>query len=257
MLLHLSFKLQIGKTKVFLRAGQIAELDAHRAEALGHSAKIIQRKVLAYQSRKKYLMLQSASTEIQAFCRGNTCCIPLIFLGSDLVSGLISLFPQDMLHVVSLSPWEEKLLLWEFRSRPGLIYARQPIKGCVFQLFMFRLVCVQGLLELNFNTERREERQSLFKQVWNLILMTVIFHLFWASITCKLLIPQSQVRRFFCRRRFLRMKKAAVTTQCGWRVKVARRELLKLKMVSLLNFYEMSWIFNMFVNKWFLCLPGC
>ena len=31
------------------------------------------------------------------------------------------------------------------------------------------------------------------------------------------------------------MKKAAVTTQCGWRVKVARRELLKLKMVSLLK----------------------
>ncbi|XP_013636824.1 PREDICTED: myosin-10 isoform X2 [Brassica oleracea var. oleracea] len=62
---------QIGKTKVFLRAGQMAELDAHRAEALGHSARIIQRKVLSYQSRKKYLMLQSASTEIQAFCRGH------------------------------------------------------------------------------------------------------------------------------------------------------------------------------------------
>ncbi|KAF8092561.1 hypothetical protein N665_0411s0021 [Sinapis alba] len=62
---------QIGKTKVFLRAGQMAELDAHRSEALGHSARIIQRKVLTYQSRKKYLMLQSASTEIQAFCRGH------------------------------------------------------------------------------------------------------------------------------------------------------------------------------------------
>ncbi|EFH57530.1 hypothetical protein ARALYDRAFT_321053 [Arabidopsis lyrata subsp. lyrata] len=62
---------QIGKTKVFLRAGQMAELDAHRAEVLGHSARIIQRKVLTYQSRKKYLLLQSASTEIQAFCRGH------------------------------------------------------------------------------------------------------------------------------------------------------------------------------------------
>ncbi|XP_056844387.1 myosin-10-like [Raphanus sativus] len=62
---------QIGKTKVFLRAGQMAELDAHRTEALGHSARIIQRKVLSYQSRKKYIMLQSASTEIQAFCRGH------------------------------------------------------------------------------------------------------------------------------------------------------------------------------------------
>ncbi|CAH8358652.1 unnamed protein product [Eruca vesicaria subsp. sativa] len=62
---------QIGKTKVFLRAGQMAELDAHRSEALGHSARIIQRKVLTYQSRKKYLILQSASRDIQAFCRGN------------------------------------------------------------------------------------------------------------------------------------------------------------------------------------------
>ena len=32
------------------------------------------------------------------------------------------------------------------------------------------------------------------------------------------------------------MRKAAITTQCGWRVKIARRELLKLKMVSLLTF---------------------
>ncbi|XP_023640678.1 myosin-10 isoform X4 [Capsella rubella] len=62
---------QIGKTKVFLRAGQMAELDAHRAEVLGHSARIIQRKLRTYQSRKKYMLLQSASTEIQAFCRGS------------------------------------------------------------------------------------------------------------------------------------------------------------------------------------------
>ncbi|VVA89970.1 unnamed protein product [Arabis nemorensis] len=61
---------QIGKTKVFLRAGQMAELDAHRAEVLGHSARIIQRKVLSYQSRKKFLLLQAASTDIQALCRG-------------------------------------------------------------------------------------------------------------------------------------------------------------------------------------------
>ena len=74
MSLNLSLKSQIGKTKVFLRAGQMAELDAHRSEALGHSARIIQRKVLTYQSRKKYMMLQSASRDIQAICRGNTFC---------------------------------------------------------------------------------------------------------------------------------------------------------------------------------------
>ncbi|KAM6568757.1 hypothetical protein CsatB_016742 [Cannabis sativa] len=36
---------QIGKTKVFLRAGQMAELDACRSEVLGRSASVIQRKV--------------------------------------------------------------------------------------------------------------------------------------------------------------------------------------------------------------------
>ncbi|WZZ39751.1 hypothetical protein YC2023_036010 [Brassica napus] len=124
---------QIGKTKVFLRAGQMAELDAHRSEALGHSARIIQRKVLTYQSRKKYMMLQSASRDIQAFCRGR-------------------------------------------------------------------------MARLQFESMRREA----------------------ASLRI-----QKQARtRCLCRRRYLRMKKAAITTQCGWRVKVARRELRKLKMAA-------------------------
>ncbi|KAF5202605.1 Myosin-10, partial [Thalictrum thalictroides] len=35
---------QIGKTKVFLWAGQMAELDPRRIEVLGRSASIIQRK---------------------------------------------------------------------------------------------------------------------------------------------------------------------------------------------------------------------
>ena len=43
---------QIGKKKVFLRAGQMAELDARRSEVLGNLAKIIQRKVRSYIARK-------------------------------------------------------------------------------------------------------------------------------------------------------------------------------------------------------------
>ena len=37
--------LQIGKTKMFLRAGQMAELDARRAEVLSNAAKTIQRRI--------------------------------------------------------------------------------------------------------------------------------------------------------------------------------------------------------------------
>ncbi|KAK9291324.1 hypothetical protein L1049_019269 [Liquidambar formosana] len=44
---------QIGKTKVFLRAGQMAELNARRSEVLGRSASIIQQKFRSNLSRKE------------------------------------------------------------------------------------------------------------------------------------------------------------------------------------------------------------
>ncbi|KAK6940586.1 Dilute domain [Dillenia turbinata] len=61
---------QIGKTKVFLRAGQMAELDARRSEVLGRSAIIIQRKIRSYLSRKTFIMLRLSAIQIQAICRG-------------------------------------------------------------------------------------------------------------------------------------------------------------------------------------------
>lgn len=62
--------MQIGKTKVFLRAGQMAELDARRIEILGRSASIIQRKVRSYLSRKTFISLRRSVLQIQAACRG-------------------------------------------------------------------------------------------------------------------------------------------------------------------------------------------
>ncbi|XVE81493.1 hypothetical protein DITRI_Ditri15bG0068800 [Diplodiscus trichospermus] len=61
---------QVGKTKVFLRAGQMAELDARRSEVLGRSATIIQRKVRTYFCRKHFILLGLSSIKIQALCRG-------------------------------------------------------------------------------------------------------------------------------------------------------------------------------------------
>ncbi|KAK1266822.1 hypothetical protein QJS04_geneDACA000156 [Acorus gramineus] len=62
---------QIGKTKVFLRAGQMAELDAHRIEVLGRSASIIQRKVRSHLARRRFVSLQRSAIYIQAACRGH------------------------------------------------------------------------------------------------------------------------------------------------------------------------------------------
>ncbi|GAB4841283.1 hypothetical protein Ancab_022015 [Ancistrocladus abbreviatus] len=61
---------QIGKTKVFLRAGQMAGLDARRTEVLGRSASIIQRKVRSYLARRTFISLCHSAVQIQAICRG-------------------------------------------------------------------------------------------------------------------------------------------------------------------------------------------
>jgi myosin-5 len=61
---------QIGKTKVFLRAGQMAELDALRTQVLGCSATKIQRKIRSYLARKNFIQLRISATHLQAICRG-------------------------------------------------------------------------------------------------------------------------------------------------------------------------------------------
>lgn len=61
---------QIGKTKLFLKAGQMAELDALRTEFLGKSAIAIQSKYRSYYARKTYLTMLSSAVQLQAYCRG-------------------------------------------------------------------------------------------------------------------------------------------------------------------------------------------
>ncbi|XP_020698771.1 myosin-17 isoform X2 [Dendrobium catenatum] len=60
---------QIGKNKVFLRAGQMAELDARRSEVLGRAAKTIQRQIRTHIARKEFLRLRSAAINLQSFWR--------------------------------------------------------------------------------------------------------------------------------------------------------------------------------------------
>lgn len=64
------YPLQIGKTKVFLRAGQMAELDSRRAEVLGNAARIIQRQSRTYIARKEFIALRKAAITMQSCLRG-------------------------------------------------------------------------------------------------------------------------------------------------------------------------------------------
>ncbi|XP_059435780.1 myosin-9 isoform X1 [Corylus avellana] len=61
---------QIGRTKVFLRAGQMAELDARRAEVLSGAAKTIQRRIRTHIARKQFIALRKATIIVQSICRG-------------------------------------------------------------------------------------------------------------------------------------------------------------------------------------------
>ncbi|XP_019443077.1 PREDICTED: myosin-17-like isoform X2 [Lupinus angustifolius] len=61
---------QIGKTKVFLRAGQMAELDARRAKVLGNAARIIQGQIRTHIARKEFIELRQAAIHVQSNLRG-------------------------------------------------------------------------------------------------------------------------------------------------------------------------------------------
>ncbi|KAL4195257.1 hypothetical protein AMTRI_Chr05g63720 [Amborella trichopoda] len=61
---------QIGKTKVFLRAGQMAELDTRRAVVLGNAARAIQRQIRTHIARKEFIALRKAAIQLQSFWRG-------------------------------------------------------------------------------------------------------------------------------------------------------------------------------------------
>ncbi|CAO2047305.1 unnamed protein product [Urochloa humidicola] len=61
---------QLGRTKVFLRAGQIAMLDMRRAEVLDNAARHIQGRFRTFITRKEFVKTREASLSVQAYCRG-------------------------------------------------------------------------------------------------------------------------------------------------------------------------------------------
>lgn len=61
---------QIGRTKVFLRAGQMAELDARRTEVLSSAAQTIQRRIRTHIAHQQFIEIRKASIVVQSFSRG-------------------------------------------------------------------------------------------------------------------------------------------------------------------------------------------
>ncbi|KAK9201406.1 hypothetical protein WN944_016608 [Citrus x changshan-huyou] len=188
---------QIGKTKVFLRAGQMADLDARRTEVLGRSASIIQRKVRSYLSRKNYIMLRRSAIHIQAACRGQ----------------LARTVYESMRREASCLRIQRDLRMY---------LAKKAYKDMCFSA-----VCIQtgmrGMAARNELRFRRQTRASILIQ--NFLKLQ--------CLACNLeQLSMSHCRKYLARLHYMKLKKAAITTQCAWRGKVARRELRKLKMAA-------------------------
>ncbi|CAH1417764.1 unnamed protein product [Lactuca virosa] len=61
---------QIGKTKVFLRAGHMAALDARRSERLSAAVVTIQRTTRSFLIRRRFLAMANLAVALQTLCRG-------------------------------------------------------------------------------------------------------------------------------------------------------------------------------------------
>ncbi|KAG2238837.1 hypothetical protein Bca52824_091907 [Brassica carinata] len=61
---------QLGRTKVFLRAGQIGILDSRRTEVLDASARLIQRRLRTFVTHQNFIAARACAISIQAYCRG-------------------------------------------------------------------------------------------------------------------------------------------------------------------------------------------
>ncbi|CAL4961732.1 unnamed protein product [Urochloa decumbens] len=65
---------QIGRTKVFLRAGQMAELDARRTEMRNNAARGVQSQYRTHVAREQFLVLRDTSICLQSFVRARLAC---------------------------------------------------------------------------------------------------------------------------------------------------------------------------------------
>ncbi|MED6156822.1 hypothetical protein PIB30_017982 [Stylosanthes scabra] len=80
---------QLGRTKVFLRAGQIGILDSRRAEVLDNAAKCIQRRLRTFILHRDFISLRAAAVSIQSCCRG--CIARKIYVAKRETAAAISI----------------------------------------------------------------------------------------------------------------------------------------------------------------------
>ena len=149
--------MQLGQTKVFLRAGQMAELDAKRAEMLSNAAKKIQRQVRTFLARRHLIAMRKAAVTIQKYWRGMNLVFNTVitFIGILWIINVLVLWA----HFVWIS--------WFHPQQEGL--RASDIRRCVkrLQQFASRRMSVCGLPGRSILRQKKlPSKSSLDTEVW-------------------------------------------------------------------------------------------
>ncbi|KAM6592253.1 hypothetical protein CsatA_014858 [Cannabis sativa] len=195
---------QIGKTKVFLRAGQMAELDARRTEILGNSAKIIQLQVRTRIARRRFLSMQKASIDLQSFWRGEFAYRGFFFVGNVRMDSKTVLFIGKMARN-SYKTKKREVAAVKIQKNLRRTLARKDYK----QIKSSAIVLQTGLRAMVSRDEFRSRRQSN------------------AAI-----VLQASWRRYKAFSDYRNLRRASAISQCRWRGRIANRNNNKQDMID-------------------------
>ncbi|OQU85818.1 hypothetical protein SORBI_3004G317300 [Sorghum bicolor] len=171
---------QLGRTKVFLRAGQIAILDMRRAEVLDNAARHIQGRFRTFITRKEFVKTREASVSVQAYCRG------------CLARKMYAIRRETAAAVIV----QKYVRRWILR--------RAHLQACLAALLIQSYI--RGFIARRYFSAIREHKAAtVIQSIWRRRKVVMLFQ------NCR---------------------QAAVTIQCSWRQKLARKELRRLKMAA-------------------------
>ncbi|GMN63257.1 hypothetical protein TIFTF001_032374 [Ficus carica] len=183
---------QLGRSKVFLRAGQIGVLDSRRAEVLDNAAKLVQRRLRTFTARRDFVSNRAAAFVLQAYCRE---------LEVNVVVIRLNLKARCLARKIYIVKREEAAALliqkhvrrWLFRrAYLQLHFAAVTIQSCI-RGFSTRLRFLHG---------KKHKAATLIQARWRM---------------CKV------------RSSFRHDQNSIIAIQCLWRRKLAKRELRKLR----------------------------
>ncbi|KAK5813719.1 myosin-11 [Gossypium arboreum] len=193
---------QVGLTKIFLRAGQMAELDARRAEVLSSAAKTIQRRIRTHISRRRFLAVRKASVDIQSICRGVLACK----------------FYQNMRRQAAALKIQKHIK----RHQARVAYRKLHISALVLQTGLRAMAARREFRSMNLN------KNATLLQAWWLCRRAVVYY---KKLTRSCIVTQTRWRGRVARRELRKLKMAARETGA---LKEAKDKLEK-------NVEELTW----------------